>query len=99
MRKEIQVFKTGATITTSGTSASVAIPSTTGGNTPPKYVRLAATAACYVKLGQSGVTAVAGDLLVQPGDATIVAVAGSTNIAALQVSAAGVLQISPLEES
>jgi hypothetical protein len=34
---------------------------------------------------------------VQPGDAVILAVSGATHYAAIQVAAAGVVQISPLE--
>jgi hypothetical protein len=37
-------------------------------------------------------------MLVQPADSVIVRSYGLTNIAALQVTTAGVLQISPLED-
>lgn len=92
----IAVFKTGSIIAFTGTSANVAIPTDQAGNIP-KYIRVAANAACYVKLGVSGVAAVAGDLLVQPADAAILATNGCTFIAAIQVSAAGTVQVSPLE--
>jgi hypothetical protein len=36
---------------------------------------------------------------VQPGDSLILAVAGATKIAAIQVTAAGIVQISPLEDN
>jgi hypothetical protein len=91
----LQVFAPGATIATSATSAAVAIPNTLSG-TAPKYVRLASTQPCYVRLGTSPV-AVAGDLLVQPADSVVVCVARYPQIAALQLGAAGILQISPLE--
>lgn len=94
----ITVTKTGSNITTSGTSASIAIPTASSGEIP-RYVRLAATAAAYVKLGTSGVTATAGDLMVQPGDAVTVAVPrGLTNIAAIQDSTAGKVNVVPLED-
>ena len=38
-----------------------------------------------------------GGLIVQPGDAVILATCNLTKIAAIQVSAAGVVQVSPLE--
>lgn len=94
----ISVVKTGATISTGATSVAVAIPTDSAG-TAPKYVRVAATSAAYVKVGFSGLAAAAGDVLVQPADAVILKTAGMTHIAAVQVSSAGVVQISPLEDS
>ena len=93
----VTILKRGTTITTSGASSSTTLPTDSGGNVP-KYCRLSATAACYVQIGQSGLTAAAGDILVQPADAVIVRTWGQTNVAAIQVIAAGILQISPLED-
>lgn len=93
-----QIFATGVNITTGAASASASIPNASNG-TKPKFVRVASTAAAYVKIGTAGVTAVAGDMLIQPGDSHVLSVNGCTNIAALQVSAAGIVQISPLEDS
>lgn len=93
----ISVVKTGAIIAFTGTSANVAIPTDSSG-TAPKYIRVAANAACYVKIGPAGVTAAAGDLLVQPADAVILKVHNQAYVAAIQVSAAGTVQISPLED-
>jgi len=93
----ISVVKTGATIAFNATSANVAIPTDSSGASP-KYVRLSATANCYAKIGPSGVTAAAGDLLVQPAESVVLKVQHLTHIAALQVSAGGTLQISPLED-
>ena len=87
------IVKTGANITT------VAIPTNSAG-VFPNFVRISASAAAYVKLAVSGAVAVAGDVIVQPGDALILVVpAGVTSIAALQVAAAGIVQVSPLENS
>jgi len=94
--ENITVVRTGGTIATSGTSARIALPVDASG-VVPKYVRLSATAACYVKLGDSGVTAAAGDLLIQPADALVVRAIGMTHVAAIQVAAAGVMQVSPIE--
>lgn len=93
----VTVLATGSTITTSGTSASVTIPNTASG-TLPKYVRVAATVAAYVKLDKTSATAAAGDVLVQPGDAVVLVVGNCDKIAAIQVTAAGVVQVSPVED-
>lgn len=93
-----QIFATGIAITTSDASASADVPTTLNG-TKPKYVRVAATAAACVKIGPDTVTATTDDVLVQPGDAVILAVSGATKIAAIQVADAGVVQVSPLEDS
>lgn len=49
----LSINQTGATISTSGTSAAADIPNDAAGNNP-RYVRVAATAAAYVKLGSGG---------------------------------------------
>lgn len=95
----VLVTVTGATITTSGTSAGATIPNNSAGE-KPRYIRVAATAAAYVRIGVGAQTAVTTDMLVQPGDAVVMAVpSGVTHIAAIQVTAAGVVQVSPLENS
>ena len=94
----ITVNSTGAAISFTGSSARVAIPNS--GNNPPRYVRLASTQPCYVKLGDGTVAATVGDLMISPGDATIVrCIGGPTFVAALQASVAGILQISPLDDA
>jgi hypothetical protein len=95
----LQIVKTGVNITTAGTSANSPIP-TDSANTIPKYVRLSATAACYVKIGVgSGTAAVAGDMLINPADGVVVGTCGGNYIAALQVTTGGILQVSPVENS
>lgn len=96
MEDAITIFKRGAIITTSATSANVAMPTDSSGNSP-RYVRITASNPSYVALGVSGVVAAAGDFIVQPGDAVVVAVNGATFVAAIQQSAAGVVQISGLD--
>lgn len=93
----ISVVKTGAIIAFTGTSANVAIPNDSSG-TLPKYVRVAASTACYVKIGPAGVVAAAGDVLVQPADAVVLKVHNLPYIAAIQVAGGGTVQISPLED-
>lgn len=87
---------TGVSITTSGTSASATIPNMSSGELP-RFIRVAATQPACVRLGKTTATAVTTDLQVQPGDAVILTVNGNDRIAAIQVSSAGVVQVSPLE--
>jgi hypothetical protein len=98
MNEAISIAKTGSNITVAGTSASAAIPTGASGSAPV-YVRVASTTACYVKVGVTGLTAVAGDMLLSAGEGVVLNVGRATHIAALQVSAGGILQISPLEDS
>lgn len=95
----ITVTAAGTTITTSGTTASVTIPNASSGEIP-RYIRVASTAACYVKLGTASATATTSDILVQPADAVILHVPqGVTKIAAIQDTAAGKCNIVPLENT
>lgn len=89
----------GIQIVTSGVSARSALPGTSAGSGMlPKFIRVTATVAACVRLGISTVTAANTDTQVQPGDSLILAVPdGYTHIAAIQQSAAGVVQVSPLE--
>lgn len=93
----ITVTAAGTTLTTGAASTSATIPNASSGEIP-RYIRVAATAACYVKLGVSAATATANDILVQPADAVILQVPqGVTKIAAIQDTAAGKCNIVPLE--
>lgn len=91
----LMVSTTGASITTSGASASANIP-VDGSGRVPYYIRVAATAACYFRITTGASTAVATDMLIQPGDAVILAVQSCTVASALQVTAAGIVIITPL---
>jgi hypothetical protein len=93
----IGIVKTGSVIAFGAASASVAIPTDSSGSIP-KYIRVAANSACYVKIGPTGTIAVAGDALVQPADAMILKTHNYGFIAAIQVAAGGTVQISPLED-
>jgi hypothetical protein len=93
----VSIVKTGSVIAFGAASASLAIPTDSSGALP-KYVRVASTAACYIKVGLAGLAAAAGDVLVQPADAVILKIGGCGFIAAIQVSAGGTVQISPLED-
>lgn len=97
MGSGITVATTGKSQATSGASAGATLPNASSGEVP-HYVIVSATASAYFRMGSGAQTAVAGDLMIQPGDARILSVpVGYTNFACIQVTAAGVLQISPLE--
>ena len=93
----ITVTTTGAVVTSSTTSAQVAIPNCSSGE-KPRFIRIASTASASVKLGKTTVTATTADLQVQPGDAVLLQVPlGLDVIAVIQVISAGQVQISALE--
>jgi aspartate/methionine/tyrosine aminotransferase len=97
MDDSITVVAVGTTITTGATSTSTTIPTAQSGETP-RYIRVSADTACFVKLGTAAATATANDILVQPGDAVILHVPGGyTKIAAIQSAAAGKCNVVPLE--
>lgn len=97
MQNSLTVSVTGISIATSAASAGATIPLDSAGNIP-RYIRISATQAACVRLGTGAQTAVTTDLQVEPGAPVIMAVNGRANIAAIQVTAAGVVQVSPLED-
>lgn len=93
----ITVVKTGVSQASGAASAGGALPTCQSGEIP-RYIRVAASAAACVRIGTGAQTAVATDLQVQPGDAVIMHVpSGVTHFACIQVTAPGVVQISPME--
>ena len=93
----LQIVASGANITTGAASAGTTIPFGSNGAVP-KFIRISATVAACVRIGTGVQTAVATDMLVIPGDSVIMATLGCTHIAAIQQSAAGVVQVSPVED-
>lgn len=93
----ITVVKTGVSQASGAVSAGTTLPTAQSGEVP-RFIRVAATVPACIRIGAGAQTAVATDLQVQPGDAVILAVPnGFTHFAVIQVAAAGVVQISPLE--
>lgn len=93
----MHIVSTGVSAATGAASARSAIPVDASGNRP-KYIRVAGRNECYVKVGDSTVTATTNDVLVQPADAVILQVTtGHTHIAYIQGTAAGQVNIVPLE--
>jgi len=94
----ITVTKTGTNIVTGAASASSAIPVASSGALP-SFVRISATANARVTLGIGSASAVATDMLVSPADAVVIAVPrGVTHVAAIQDTAAGVVNVTPIED-
>lgn len=86
----------GVTLTTSGTSASAAIPNNSSG-LRPNYVRIQVTNYAFIKFGVSGAAATANDILISPNEPEVFAISGLTHIAAIQQAAAGVINITAME--
>jgi len=93
----LQIFATGINITTGAASAGATIPLNTSG-VVPKFIRITASVSACVRIGTGAQTAVATDAVVQPGEALIIATLGCTHVAAIQQAAAGVVQVSPVED-
>ena len=92
----ISVVNTGIRLTTSATSAGATLPLDSAGALP-RFIRIAATQPACVRIGTGTQTALTTDMQVQPGDAVVMSTNGQTHIAAIQVSTAGVVQVSPME--
>ena len=93
----ITVTATGFSAATGAASARSAIPSTSAG-AAPNYVRISGRNECYVRVGSSTVVATANDILIQPADSVILRVGGHTHIAYIQGTAAGQVNVVPLED-
>ena len=98
----ISVQATGqrTTTTISTATAAAAIPTNSAG-AAPKYVRIAATGTCYVRLAPSAALAVAvvTDVLVQVGAPVILAVHGNTHWSAIDDGTSVKVTVTPLEDA
>lgn len=95
--RPISVGATGANVTTSGTSASTAIPNDSSGN-KAKYCAISATAAVHVRWGAGAQTAVATDFMLNPNtQPVIIQTSNADNFAAIQDSTGGKVNIAPVE--
>ncbi|MEY4429855.1 MAG: hypothetical protein RLZZ182_2544 [Pseudomonadota bacterium] len=95
----LHVTKVGFSAATGGASARTAIP-TDGSGSIPNYVRIAARNECYIKIGDSAVVATTNDVLVQNADSVIMRIGkGDTHIAYIQGTAAGQVNVTPLDNS
>lgn len=95
----IVVTVAGFSAATGAASARTAIPTDGSGNRP-NYLRIAARNECYFKIGDSSVTATTNDVLVQNADSVIIQVPkAATHIAYIQGTAAGQINVTPLDNS
>lgn len=92
----VTIVAVGVSAATGAASARSALPTMQSGELP-RYIRVSARNECYVKLGSSTVTATANDILIQPADSLVLSTNGSTHIAYIQGTAAGQVNIVPLE--
>lgn len=92
----IKFGSTGTQVTTSGTTARTVIPNDSNG-TVARWVRVQALANCYIKPGDSTVTATVNDMLLSPNEAVLLDVRGCSNIAGIQETAAAKFNITPLD--
>ena len=93
----ITVVATGFSAVTGAASARSAIPTTSNGLIP-NYIRVSGRNECYVRVGSVTVVATANDALIQPADSLILKTAGQTHIAYIQGTAAGLVNVVPLED-
>lgn len=99
MKPEFSFMTIGATgiqVTAGAASASVAIPNDASG-TRARYVRVLSNGNCYIRPGQSGVTATVNDFYLNPNEGVVLNVLGCTHIAYLQDGASRTINITPLE--
>lgn len=92
----LQIGAVGSTITTGAASTRITIP-TNAAAQKPNYLRIASTAYAFVKIGDSSVTATSNDILLQPNEELYIVVSGNTHVAAIQDTAAGKVNVIPLD--
>lgn len=97
MTEAVQIQASGSTLTTSATSQRVAIPNTASG-IKPNYVRVQVTNYQFIKFGDLNVTATSNDILVSPNESELYKVNGNTHVAVIQQAAAGLFNVTPLED-
>lgn len=94
----VMITATGVNITTGAASASSALPNASSGEVA-RYYRFTCTANAHVRIGPVGLTALSTDAMVVPGESLILECPRSyTNVAAIQDSAAGTVNVVPLED-
>lgn len=89
------IVGSGASITTSGTTQRVAIPTDSSG-LPARYIVVSVTQAAYVRPGNSTVAAATTDVICNANEKTVLNVAGCTHFAALQQGSSGNVTIVPV---
>lgn len=97
VKTPFRILLTGVNITTGAASASAAIPVNSAA-IAARYVVVSCTVNARIRVGQSGVTALATDMLIGPSSGPVILdVSGCTHIAAIQDTGAGVVSVCPME--
>lgn len=86
----------GITVASGAASAQTAIPVNSAG-VVAKYVRVAATVAAHIRFNKTTAVATANDTLLMPGDAVVVNVQNYDVFAVIQDTAAGFVNVVPIE--
>lgn len=95
----VVVTAVGFSAATGAASARSTVPVDGSGNRP-NFVRIASRNECYVKIGDASVAATTNDILIQPADALIIQVPkAATHVAYIQGTAAGQVNVIPLDNS
>lgn len=92
----IAVRVDGTTVTSSGSTARVAIP-VRSDTTKAAYVRIQATGFVYIQCGDSTVAATTSSMMVSANEGIYLMVKGCTHIAYLQETASAKVNITPIE--
>lgn len=94
----VMITATGVNLTTGAASVNSALPPASSGEVA-RYYRITVTANAHVRMGPATPTALATDAMVVPGESLIMECPrGYTHIAAIQDSAAGSMNVVPLED-
>jgi hypothetical protein len=95
----LSVSTVGFSAVTGAASARTAIP-VNGAGVVPTFIRVAARNECYIRVGDSSVAATSSGMLIQPGDSVLLSVGrGDTHIAYIQGTAAGQINVTPLDNA
>lgn len=100
----IRVTQLGSRLNVTTSSVAYTLP-LTADSTNPRFCRLitettsaGVASFCYVNVGNSSVTAQAGNLLISSNESTIIQTRGMTNIAVFAPSVTCNLNVTPLED-
>ena len=94
--QSLSVGAVGTTVTTSGSSASTAIPNDASGNRA-RFVRITAVAPCNIKFTKGAGTCTANDIQIAANYPEVYDVKNFDTVNYIQISSATTLNITPLE--
>jgi hypothetical protein len=92
----MQILANGVTVASGAASLNTAIPNDSGGNVA-KVVRVQCTAFAYIKFGKGTQTASSTSIMISPNCSEDFRTTGCDNFAVIQQSAAGSVNVTPVE--